>query len=128
MKANIDYRLIQDNDDALSLSFKGILNIDEVNDKYNLTYTNEGIKNILEIDNKEKTIRITNQNELFFKKGLDKKIKYKTAYGLIDLRLVTNDLKIDYDKDKKELGINLKYYLYQGKDPLVNDLTIRVDF
>lgn len=128
MKANIDYRLIQDNDDALSLSFKGILNIDEVNDKYKLTYTNEGIKNILEIDNKEKTIRITNQNELFFKKGLDKKIKYKTAYGLIDLRLVTNDLKIDYDKDKKELGINLKYYLYQGKDPLVNDLTIRVIF
>ena len=128
MKAQIDYKLIQDNENALDVNYKGIFHIDNENKKYKITYTENKVLNTLEIDEKEKTAKITNINEMLFKENKDQNIKYKSAYGVIPLRLKTNLVEINHNEDKKELLIHLKYYLYQGSDPIINELNVLVKY
>ena len=128
MKALIKYNLEQDNDNALDTTYKGILNI--INDDiYKISYTDENkILNTIEIDRENKEIKVTNINELYFKENKDYKVKYKTAYGEIPLKVVTKKIDINLDKDNNKLELFLDYNLYQGDSPLINKLNILVTY
>ena len=128
MKSLIKYNLIQDNDNALDLMYKGIINI--INDNViKLSYTDENkILNTIDINNEDKEVVVKNTNELRFKVNKDYKAKYKTAYGVIDLKVVTKKLDIKLDKEQSKLVLDMEYNLYQGPSPIINKLNIEVTY
>ncbi|MCQ2979488.1 MAG: DUF1934 domain-containing protein [Clostridia bacterium] len=128
MKALIKYNLTQDGENQVDVSYRGIINL--INDNnIKLSYTDETkTLNTIEIDKEQKQIVVKNKNELIFKIKEDKEIKYKTAYGVIPLKLVTKQIDINDNREYNRLELHLEYDLYQGNNPLVNKLKILVAY
>ena len=123
MKAKINYKLIQNNENALDLNYKGIFHLLD-NNKYKLTYTEDKVINTLIIDAENKTVSIANRNVLFFEKGITNTVEYKTDFGIIELKSICHDVNITLQE--KKMILELYYDLIQGTDKLQNKLKIQI--
>ena len=123
MKAKINYKLIQNNENALDLNYKGIFHLLD-NNKYKLTYTEDKVINTLIIDAENKTVSIANRNVLFFEKGITNTVEYKTDFGIIELKSICHDVNITLQE--KKMILELDYDLIQGTDKLQNKLKIQI--
>lgn len=123
MKAKINYKLIQNNENALDLNYKGIFHLLD-NNKYKLTYTEDKVINTLIIDAENKTVSIANRNVLFFEKGITNTVEYKTDFGIIELKSICHDVNITLQE--KKMILELDYDLIQGTDKLQNKLKIEI--
>ena len=139
MKAQIDYKLIQDNENALDVSYKGIFHIDESNSKFKLTYEDNTIirtklKGREMINDRKRVTTVVDDNTIIYTYDAEEGIFDENPYcistvnkdGLVISNEIPNYMSVTatYNDNKDPLvisqGDNKYVYEYDNYDNLMS--------